>query len=513
LLKNKELQKEIVNSIMNWVENGLEDWCISRDEPYFGFDIPENPKKYFYVWLDAPIGYIASTWNYCKKNNLNYEDYWKSKNSKIIHVIGKDIIYFHFLFWPSLLMTADFNLPYKEIVHGYVNINNEKMSKSRGTFITARQFLNTGINPEFLRFYFAANSSDKLSDVNLDFKDFIERINTELVSKIANFAYRILSFINNNFDSKTGVFNEDDYKELIREFNTHKERIIKDYENFNFRDVVRELIFISDLGNKFFQENEPWNLLKKDKKRAIEIVSFSANLVKNLIILIKPILPDYSFKLLKQMNLSTELSFDDIDFKLKNHSISKAEIVLKKIERTQLDRIFEDNAKKEYGNETENAELSDGFSKVDLRIGVVKDVKQHPNAEKLYVLKVDLGNQERQLVAGLRAHYKEEELIGKHLIIVANLKPAVLRGIKSEGMLLAADDGKRVVVLEAPKTNAGERVFVQGIKNNPEKEISIEEFSRMNLTTKNKLVVYNGKPLKTNSEEIMIEISDNARVR
>ncbi|MGB9748818.1 MAG: methionine--tRNA ligase [Candidatus Woesearchaeota archaeon] len=509
LLSNKELQKEIVNSIMNWIDTGLEDWCISRDEPYFGFEIPNNPKKYFYVWLDAPIGYIASTWNYCKKRNIDYRDYWQNENSKIIHVIGKDIIYFHFLFWPALLMTADFNLPFKEIVHGYVNINNEKMSKSRGTFITARQFLNTGINPEYLRFYFAANTSNKLSDVNFDFSDFTEKINSELVAKIANFSYRILSFINNNFDSKIGSFNENEYKELIEEFNESKRKIIRNYEDFNFREAVKELIMISDLGNKFFQEKEPWNSIKSEKQKTLEIISFSANLVKNLAILIKPILPEYSSKILEQMNLSKELSFKDIDFKLRNHAVKKAEILLKKIERTQLDSMIGNIAE----NKTEEKNSMRDFSKLDLRVAVVEDVQKHPNADKLYVLKINLGDHKRQLVAGLRAHYKEEELLGKHLIIVANLKQAVIRGFKSEGMLLAVDDGNKVVVLEAKKTSPGEMVFIEGINRNPAREISIEEFLQIGLTTKNKKVVYDGKPLKTRDEELTIDICDNAKIK
>ncbi|MEM2121889.1 MAG: methionine--tRNA ligase, partial [Candidatus Woesearchaeota archaeon] len=411
LLNNKELQKEIVNSIMNWIENGLEDWCISRDEPYFGFEIPNNPKKYFYVWLDAPIGYIASTWNYCKKHNLNYEDFWKDKNSKIIHIIGKDIIYFHFLFWPALLMTADFNLPYKEIVHGYVNINNEKMSKSRGTFITARQYLDTGLNPEFLRFYFAANISNKLADVNLDFNDFVEKINTELVAKIANFSYRVLSFINNNLNSKIGEFNKKEYEELIKEFNNHKNTIIKNYEDFNFRNAVKEIISLSDLGNKFFQEKEPWNLIKTDYEKTKELLSFSANLVKNLAIILKPILPEFSSKILEQMNLEENLTFKEINFELKNHEIGKAEIIFKKIELKQVQSMIKQEQKEEKIKEN-NSE--DDFSKLDLRVAVVEEVQKHPDAEKLYVLKINLGNSKRQLVAGLRAHYKEEELLGKH---------------------------------------------------------------------------------------------------
>ncbi len=515
LKDNRELQREVVNSIMNWLDKGLDDWCISRDKPYFGFKIPGTEDKYFYVWMDAPVGYIASTWNYCKKHGLNYEDYWKKPGSKIIHIIGKDIIYFHLLFWPALLMTSGFNLPYKEVVHGFVNINGEKMSKSRHTFITARDFLNSKINPEFLRFYYASNLSKKLSDINIDFRDFKKRINNELIANIANFSYRTLSFINTHFDSEISDFNEQDYKNMISELNRHIEKAIKNYEDFEFRKAVKEILIVSDIGNKFFQENEPWKLIKTENQKAWQVVSLSANIVKNIAILLSPILPAFSDEMLKQLNLASEkVSFSNLNFDLKKHKINTANIVIKKLEDDDFKGLMPDVKGESVSGEREhNEQKEDKFSRVDLRVAVVKNVKDHPDADKLYILKIDFGNEERQLVAGLKSYYKPEELLGKHLVVVYNLKPAKLRGYESQGMLLAGDDGKNVIVLEAPNSEAGSSVFVDGIEKKPKKKITVSEFFETKLTTKNKKAVYNGKPLRTDKEEISVDIVDNARIR
>ena len=237
LTTNKKLQPEIVNYVRNWIKEGLNDWDISRDGPYFGFKIPGEEDKYYYVWLDAPIGYIASTQNYCKQNGLDAEkDYWKNKNSEIIHFIGKDIIYFHFLFWPAVLMESGFNLPSYEVVHGFLTVNGEKMSKSRGTFLTARDFLKK-YNPEYLRYYYAKLLSKKMSDIDLDFSDFADSVNNELVANIGNFCYRVLSFLEKNFDSSFDSIEEDE--KLFGEIIKLTEKIREDYDNVNFKNVVR----------------------------------------------------------------------------------------------------------------------------------------------------------------------------------------------------------------------------------------------------------------------------------
>jgi len=330
LLQNKELQPEIVNYVKNWIKESLKDWCISRDKPYFGFKIPNAKDKFFYVWFDAPIGYISATEEFCKKTGLDvFKDYWKNDKCEIIHFIGKDIVYFHFLFWPAMLMGAEFNLPKAIYVHGMVTVEKEKMSKSRGTFILAREFIERFKEPEFLRFYYASMLSKKLGDVDFSEDEFKHFINAELIGDIANFCYRVLSFLNKNFASTIGSFSEDHHviTECKKEFNKIKEY----YKELNFRDAVKHILKVASLGNAYFQKEEPWKIVKKDVCKAHEAASICANIVKNLAILLQPILPRFSAELEKQLNLSG-LKWNDLGFELKEHVIGKAEIILKKIE-------------------------------------------------------------------------------------------------------------------------------------------------------------------------------------
>ena len=402
--------------------------------PYFGFKIPGEENKYYYVWLDAPIGYIASTANYCKNHGGKAEDYWQSPDAEIIHFIGKDIIYFHFLFWPAMLMAAKFNLPNDIVVHGFLTVNGEKMSKSRGNFFTAREFLER-YDAECLRFYYAKLLSKKAQDIDLTFDDFISRINNELVANLGNFCYRVLSFTNKNFDSEIRDIDPSFFD--LFEKNKFNE-IEKAYSEFNFNEAMRLIMELSALGNKYFQENEPWKLINEDREKTHQILGTCVNLAKNLSILISPVLPEFSERLQAQLNVS-DLTWDELNFNLKNHKINKAEILVKKMEKEEQEV-----------KDQETISFNE-FKKIDLRVGKVKEVKDHPNADKLYVLKVDLGEEERQLVAGLKEYYAPEELLGKKVVVAANLEPAKLRGVRSEGMLLAADDGKEVVILVPEK--------------------------------------------------------------
>ncbi|MEK6828207.1 MAG: methionine--tRNA ligase, partial [Nanoarchaeota archaeon] len=421
LKKNKNLQPEIKNFIFNWIKNGLEDWNISRDGPYFGFKIPGEENKYYYVWLDAPIGYIASTDNYCKKHGLKTEDYWNSKDSRIYHFIGKDIIYFHFLFWPAMLLGSGFQLPYSIPVHGFLTVNGEKMSKSKGTFFTAREFLQSN-NEEHLRFYYAGLLSKTISDIDLNFDDFRKKINNELAANIGNFCYRVLNFLNRYFDGE--IKDIDNNKKLIDEIKKAAKNIEKNYYGLNFNEAVKDILHVSSLGNKYFQENEPWKLIEKDKEKTHKILGLCANIVKNLSILIEPILPHFSLKLQQQLNL-TNLKWEDIKFELKNHKIGKDEILIKKMEEKE-------EAKQEFP--------------LNLKVAKIMEIKEHPNADKLCILDIDLGTEKRQLVAGLKGYYSADELKNKKIIVVTNLKYAKLRGIESQGMLLAGDDGISVGV-------------------------------------------------------------------
>jgi len=503
-LKTADLQEEIINFCKNWLKE-LKDWCISRDGPYFGFKIPGEDDKYYYVWLDAPVGYIASTANYCKNTKRKTEDYWKPKNpkdSKIIHVIGKDIIYFHFLFWPAMLMNSGFKTPDKMVVHGFLTVNKEKMSKSRGTFITAKQYLEH-LDPMYLRFYYAAHLSSKMNDLDLDLKHFKEIINSELVGNIANLAYRSISFTNKNFNSKITKFDE---KELADEIIEIKEKLIKikkNYELFNFKNVINDIMHISSIGNKYFQEKEPWKLVKQGKeKEAQEVLTFSLNILKNVCIAIKPILPLFAGRLEKQLNLQ-DLTWDDLGFNMKDCKIGKAEILVKKIE-DECDKLII----------VEKKEEESSFP-LDLRVGKIIDIKQHPDADNLYIETVDLGTEKRTIVSGIKEWYSLDELKNKKVVVVCNLMPAKLRGIESQGMLLTAEykkDGKKCYkLLELSKSKPGDMIYLDKPGKNF-KQLEFKEFSKVKMSIKDKKIIIDGKALKTNSEEIIVDVKDGSKV-
>ncbi|MBI2101020.1 methionine--tRNA ligase [Candidatus Woesearchaeota archaeon] len=488
LNKNKNLQPEIRHFVLNWIKNGLDDWNISRDGPYFGFKIPGEEDKYYYVWLDAPIGYIASTDNYCKKHGLKTEDYWNSKNSRIYHFIGKDITYFHFLFWPAMLMGADFELPYDIVVHGFLTVNGEKMSKSRGTFFTAREFLQSH-NGEYLRFYYASMLSKTMSDIDLSFEDLNKKTNNELAANIGNFCYRVLNFLNKNFEGQ--IIDIDNNKELINEVSQKIKNIEKDYYALNFNEAVKDILHISSLGNKYFQENEPWKLINENREKTHRILGLCANIVKNLSVLISPILPDFSLRLQNQLNLKN-LKWNGIDFGLRDHKTGKEEILIKK---------------------TEGKQEQKNVFPLNLKVAKILSVKEHPNADKLYVLDIDIGNEKRQLVAGIRGHYSIDELKNKKIIVIANLKYAKLRGIESQGMLLAGDDGEHIGLLTAAESNPGDKVYFDGYENSTA-QVTYDEFAKLKIEVKNSRVYFEGKELKTGKEIVKVEkAKDGAGVR
>ncbi len=481
--ENKNFQPEIKNFILNWIKEGLEDWNISRDGPYFGFKIPGEENKYYYVWLDAPIGYISSLANYLKNDTKKAEKTWNE--SKIIHFIGKDITYFHFLFWPAMLHASGFNLPESIFVHGFLTVNNEKMSKSRGTFFTAKDFLKK-YEAEHLRYYYANVLSKKLADIDLNLEEFKSRVNNELVGNICNFCYRTISFSNKNFGGEINAI--DNNEKIINDINKKIKKIENYYNELNFNSAIHEILQISDIGNKYFQNNEPWALVKKDKVKVQEICGLCINIAKNLSILLGPVLPKFSEELQKQLNLKN-LKWKDLDFELKNHKIGKESILVKKIEETEED-LFP----------------------LSLKVAEILEVKDHPSADKLYVLQINLGKEKRQLVAGLKGYYSNEELKGKKIIVITNLKYAKLRGIESQGMLLAGEDKDNVGVLTVSQSKAGDEVKF-GNLNNSNKELSFENFQKLNIKVRDGKVVFNDLQLKTDKEDVSVEKVRDGRVR
>ncbi|MFH0977683.1 MAG: methionine--tRNA ligase [Candidatus Woesearchaeota archaeon] len=483
--ENKNLQEEVKNYVRKWISDGLEDWDISRDGPYFGFKIPGETDKYYYVWLDAPIGYIASTEHYCKERGKKVEDYWNNPNSKIIHFIGKDIVYFHLLFWPAMLMESGFNLPNDIIVHGYLTVNGEKMSKSRGTFLTAQEFADK-YKPEYLRYYYATLLSRKIDDVDLNISDLVDRVNNELVANLGNFCYRTISFANKNFDSIIGANNEE--KKLVDELNQKIKAVGHAYEALDLKTAAREIMAISSIGNKYFQDNEPWKLIKTDKARAEQVIGLCLTIAKNLSILARPILPIFSNHLEHQLGLN--VGYGDLGFKKQIFRIKQGEPLIQKIEKEAKKEVFP----------------------LDLKVAEITSAQGHPEAEKLVVMQIDLGKEKRQIVAGIRKHYSDEELLGKHIVVVTNLKPTKLRGFESNGMLLAAQEGEMVELLLAEKSKPGEQVAPEGFDIGRE-QISIEEFSKLKLTAKNQRPTFNGKELKAGEEEVVIAAHDGAVIR
>ncbi len=469
LENNKNLQPEVKNYVLNWIKEGLKDWDITRDAPYFGFKIVGEKDKYYYVWLDAPIGYIASCKNYCDRNGLNYEDYWKNKNGKIIHFIGKDIIYFHFLFWPAMLMGVGFNLPENIVVHGFLTVNNEKMSKSRGTFITAKECAQK-LEPQYLRFFYASILSHSLKDINLDTEELKNKINSELIDNFGNLVNRSFSFLYKHFNGELVDFS---YPELEEKILNLSKTVISFYKKLEFHLAVRTILEIGILGNKVFQDTAPWSLVKTKPEEAQKFLSFIVNVSKIMATLLKPIIPGIIEKyenILNYKNLKIE---NDINFELKFYKINKPKILMKKIEDLQLFPEFLE-------------------SKIILKSGKILKVEDHPEADKLYVLEVDFGDKKKQIVSGIKDYYKKEELLNKNAVFVVNLKPAKLRGVISEGMILAAKSNNNLGII-LTDLQPGERLKIENVDKYFEDEITIKFFQKLTFSSNGEEIFCNNK--------------------
>jgi len=506
LTKNEKLQPEIRNQILNWVKEGLDDWCISRDGPYFGFRIP-GTEKYFYVWLDAPIGYISSLANYLNKDLLLTEKVWNE--AEVQHFIGKDIVYFHLLFWPAVLHAAGWKLPDNVVVHGHLTVDKEKMSKSRGTLLPAAEFAQLVPDTEFLRFYYAANLSHTMTDIDLSLADFTERVNKELVSNVANFVYRTLSFVEKNYEGKLGKRAHDAKATNLEKQMAEKEKLVLSYYgDYEFRKAVQEIFHIASLGNAYLQEAAPW----KEKEGGLPVLTTCANIVKDLSILLAPILPEFARRVQGQLNLH-DLSFKDLGLTTENHKIGKPAIIWTKMEQLSFDAKGAKDGKKDAGETGTGIRATVGSapnpdpSILDLIVAKVTKVERHPQAEKLYIETVDDGSgKERVIVSGLVPHYNPEELLNKNIILVNNLKPAKLRGALSHGMLLAAQHEGTVEVLEA-HGKPGDRVVIEGFERGTN-EISIDEFLQLKFLVKEHKVLCEGAPVTVHGKQLTAKVKE-----
>ena len=459
------IQKEIANKMDEWLEDGLRDWDISRNAPYWGFEIPDAPGKYFYVWLDAPIGYMASFKNWCDKNNASFDDYWKlDSHTELHHFIGKDIARFHTLFWPAMLEGAGYRKPTAVYCHGFLTVDGQKMSKSRGTFIKARTYLEH-LNPEYLRYYFAAKLSSGVDDIDLNLEDFSARVNSDLVGKVVNIASRCAGFINKNFGARLSASIGDN--KLSQQALAAADSIASAYENREYSRAMREIMALADKANQFIDEKQPWVIVKDIERQAEvhETCTIGINCFRQLIILLKPVLPKVAEQAEAFLNVDP-LDWNDLDSDLLDHPINKFKPLMTRIDKVLIERMVESSKEAaveekklttQPSSDTQSSSTEvtsiepiadeinyDDFAKLDLRVAHIIDAKAVEKSNKLLQLTLDIGFETRTVFAGISSAYEPDQLIGKQVIMVANLAPRKMRFGVSEGMVLCAgsdDDG------------------------------------------------------------------------
>ena len=467
------VQTEITNKLNEWFESGLQDWDISRDKPYFGFEIPDANDKFFYVWLDAPVGYMASFKNLCTKDkSFNFDDYWAADSQyEVYHFIGKDIAYFHTLFWPAMLHGSGYRTPTGIFCHGFLTVDGKKMSKSRGTFIKARTYLDN-LNPEYLRYYFAAKLGSGIDDLDLNLDDFQARVNSDLVGKVVNIASRCAGFIKKKFDNK--LSSNISEPELYKKFTDASEQIASLYDKREFNHAIREIMALADQANQYIDAAQPWVLAKEEGKEQElhDICSMGINLFRALIIYLKPVLPKLTENSETFLNIDA-LTWQDINKPLTTHTINKFKPLMTRIEKDKVNAMVDaskenlaakDNKKITTKNKTkkEGADMDsennlidfDDFAKVDLRIALIAKAEHVEGADKLLRLTLDIGDRNVNVFAGIKSAYAPEDLEGKLTVMVANLKPRKMKFGMSEGMVLAAGPGGKDLWIMEPHEGA-----------------------------------------------------------
>lgn len=466
------LQGEAANKMGEWFENGLNDWDISRDAPYFGFEIPDAPGKYFYVWLDAPIGYMASFKNLCAKNGLDFDEYWKAgSETELYHFIGKDILYFHALFWPATLEYSGYRTPTQVFAHGFLTVNGEKMSKSRGTFITARSYLEHVKNPEYLRYYYAAKLNATMEDIDLNLEDFVARVNSDLVGKYINIASRTAGFINKRFDGK---LNPSADNSVVAELKSAASDIAKAYLARDYGKALREIMRLSDSANAYVAEKAPWVIAKQEGKEAAlqQVCSDSLEMFRLLTLYLKPVLPQLAIEIEAFLNIET-MQWSSVGASLRaEHVINQYNHLITRIDPKAIEAMVESNkaslqstevptkavgAKIDAPKETAAGDYIqiDDFTKIDLRIAKIVNAEHVEGADKLLKLTLDVGEENtRQVFAGIKSAYDPEALKGRLTVMVANLAPRKMKFGLSEGMVLAASDERGGPFILSPDSGA-----------------------------------------------------------
>ncbi len=483
-IRSGAIQNEMANKLEEWFEKGLQQWDISRDAPYFGFEIPNAPGKFFYVWVDAPVGYMASFKNFCETNSIDDTPFWApNTDTELYHFIGKDITYFHCLFWPAMLEGAGFRKPTGVNIHGFVTVNGAKMSKSTGTFIKARTYLQH-LNPEYLRYYFASKLNDSVTDIDLNFEDFVLKVNSDLVGKVVNIASRCAGFITKRFDGKLSA--NIAAPELLAEFQNASETIADYIEARHYHKAMRDIMALADKANQYIDTQAPWVTVKDESKQALthDVCSMGIHLFRILIVYLTPVMPKLSEQ--AQVFLNDEFTWASAQEVKLGQPINKFKALLQRVEMDKVNAIIEDskdnlglpksdkpkNASKTIAEEKDMSVVTeDGlsplerdpisetisfedFAKIDLRVALIAKAEHVENADKLLRLELDLGGETKQVFAGIKSAYQPEALVGKMTVMVANLAPRKMRFGMSEGMVLAAGPGGSDLFILEPHDGA-----------------------------------------------------------
>lgn len=458
------LQEQVANKMQEWFESGLQQWDITRDAPYFGFEIPDAPGKYFYVWLDAPIGYMGSFKNLCdKRGNINFDEFWnKDSKTDLYHFIGKDIVYFHSLFWPAMLEGSGYRKPTNLFVHGYVTVNGAKMSKSRGTFITARSYLDH-LDADCLRYYYAAKLSSRIDDIDLNLEDFVQRVNSDIVNKVVNLASRNAGFIAKRFGGKLSDNIAD--PALYQQFIDAAQIIGDAYTSREYGKAVREIMALADLANRYVDEKAPWVVAKQEGKdqELQDICSMGINLFRVLMTYLKPILPGLAKR--AEAFLNIELTWDSITTPLTHHDVAPFKALFTRIEMAKVEAMVEASKESIKPAKVLTGPLADDpiqetitfddFAKIDLRIALIKQADFVEGSDKLLKLQLDIGGETRQVFSGIRSAYPDPKVLeGRLTVMVANLAPRKMRFGLSEGMVMAAGPGGKDIYLLSPDSGA-----------------------------------------------------------
>jgi methionyl-tRNA synthetase len=456
-IASASLHRSITSKLEEWFDAGLKDWDISRDAPYFGFLIPGSTNKYFYVWLDAPVGYVASFLHLCKRQpELDFDEYWMpGHDTEVYHFIGKDIVYFHTLFWPAVLEGAGFRTPSSVCAHGFLTVNGKKMSKSRGTFIKARTYLDH-LDPDYLRYYYAAKLGPGMDDIDLNFDDFIARVNSDLVGKLVNIASRCSGFISKGFGGRLADKLEDE--ELYTQFAEASQTIADHYEAREYGKAIRTIMSLADRANRYIEEKKPWVMVRDEHQsdNVHLVCTQGLNLFRALMVYLSPVIPRVSEDALALFGES-QWQWESAAAPLLGRPIATYKPLLTRIEPAQVEQMIEQSREPASGPAApaETAEISiDDFMKIDLRVARISKAEPVEGADKLLRLTIDLGTGQRTVFAGIKAAYKAEDLVGRHVVAVANLQSRKMRFGTSEGMVLAAGPGGEDVFLLSPDDGA-----------------------------------------------------------